>query len=164
MPSFDIVLKVNSVELKNAVDQAVKEVANRFDFRGTPAAIEMKEPEITITGNSEFQVKQVHDVLIGKLAKRGVDVRFLDESAALVKAGGDTMKHTITVRAGIDRDLGKRIQTLIKEQKSLKLAAAIQGDCVRVTGAKRDNLQAAIALVREQLKDMPLSFENFREK
>lgn len=164
MPSFDIVLKVNDVELKNAVEQAQKEVKTRFDFQGTPAAIDRNGNDIILTANSEFQMKQVRDVLIGKLAKRGVDVRFLDESKPAEKAGGDTLRQTVVVKNGIDKVLGKRLQTLIKEKKALKLAASIQGDCVRVTGAKRDNLQEAIQIVRTEVKDAPLSFENFRDK
>ncbi|HBZ58008.1 MAG TPA: YajQ family cyclic di-GMP-binding protein [Sutterella sp.] len=164
MPSFDVVLKPNTVELNNAVAQAQKEIGNRFDFRGTPAAIEQKDLELTLVANSDFQLKQVRDVLIGKLAKRGVDVRFLDESKPAQKAGGDTLRQTLTVKSGIDRDLAKKIQDQVKSAKALKLSAAIQGDLVRVTGAKRDNLQQAIQLLRTEIKEAPLSFENFREK
>ncbi len=164
MPSFDVLLKPNTVELKNAVDQAQKEISTRFDFRGTPAAVEQKELELTIIGNSDFQVKQVRDVLIGKLAKRNVDVRFLDESKPMEKASGDTLKQLIVVKSGIDKDLGKKIQTLIKEAKALKLSASLQGDVVRVTGAKRDSLQEAIQLIRTKITEAPLSFDNFREK
>ncbi len=164
MPSFDVVLKPNTVELNNAVAQAQKEIGNRFDFRGTPAAIEQKDLELTLVANSDFQLRQVRDVLIGKLAKRGVDVRFLDESRPAQKAGGDTLRQTLTVKSGIDRDLAKKIQEQIKSAKALKLSAAIQGDLVRVTGAKRDNLQQAIQLLRTEIKEVPLAFENFREK
>ncbi|MBO5658147.1 MAG: YajQ family cyclic di-GMP-binding protein [Duodenibacillus sp.] len=164
MPSFDVLLKPNTVELKNAVDQAQKEISTRFDFRGTPAAVEQKELELTIIGNSDFQVKQVRDVLISKLAKRNVDVRFLDESKPMEKASGDTLKQLIVVKSGIDKDLGKKIQTLIKEAKALKLSASLQGDVVRVTGAKRDSLQEAIQLIRTKITEAPLSFDNFREK
>ena len=164
MPSFDVVLKPNTVELNNAVAQAQKEIGNRFDFRGTPAAIEQKDLELTLVANSDFQLKQVRDVLIGKLAKRGVDVRFLDESKPAQKAGGDTLRQTLTVKSGIDRDLAKKIQDQVKSAKALKLSAALQGDLVRVTGAKRDNLQQAIQLLRTEIKEAPLSFENFREK
>jgi uncharacterized protein YajQ (UPF0234 family) len=164
MPSFDVVLKPNTVELNNAVAQAQKEIGNRFDFRGTPAAIEQKDLELTLVANSDFQLKQVRDVLIGKLAKRGADVRFLDESKPAQKAGGDTLRQTLTVKSGIDRDLAKKIQDQVKSAKALKLSAAIQGDLVRVTGAKRDNLQQAIQLLRTEIKEAPLSFENFREK
>ena len=164
MPSFDVVLKPNTVELNNAVAQAQKEIGNRFDLRGTPAAIEQKDLELTLVANSDFQLKQVRDVLIGKLAKRGVDVRFLDESNPAQKAGGDTLRQTLTVKSGIDRDLAKKIQDQVKSAKALKLSAAIQGDLVRVTGAKRDNLQQAIQLLRTEIKEAPLSFENFREK
>lgn len=164
MPSFDVILKPNTVELKNAVDQAQKEISTRFDFRGTPAAVEQKDLELTMIGNSDFQLKQVRDVLINKLAKRNVDVRFLDESKPMEKAAGDTVKQVIVVKSGIDKDLGKKIQTLIKEAKALKLSASLQGDVVRVTGAKRDALQEAINLIRTKVTDAPLSFDNFREK
>lgn len=163
MPSFDCVLKPNTVELKNAVDQAQKEIGTRFDFRGTPAAIEQKDLEVILIADSDFQLQQVRSVLLGKLTKRNVDVRFLDESKAVEKASGGTLRKTVVVKSGIDKDLGKQIQTLIKENKALKLSASIQGDIVRVSGAKIDNLQQAIALLREKVK-VPLSFENFRDK
>lgn len=164
MPSFDVVLKPNTVELKNAVEQAQKEISTRFDFRGTPAAIEQKDLEVTLIASADFQLKQVRDVLVAKMAKRGVDVRFIDDSKAPEKASGDTLRQTLVIKSGIDKDLGKQIQTLIKESKALKLSASIQGDVVRITGAKRDNLQQAIALIRTEVKSVPLSFENFREK
>ena len=107
MPSFDVELKVDAVELKNAVDQAQKEIGTRYDFRGTAAAVEQKDLELTLIAESDFQLRQVRDVLIGKLAKRGVDVRFLDESKAVEKIGGDKLKQTIVVKSGIDKDLGK---------------------------------------------------------
>ena len=163
MPTFDVELKPNTVELKNAVEQAQKEIATRFDFQGTPAAVEQKDLELTLIGNSDFQLKQVRSVVLNKLTKRGVDVRFLDESKAAEKAGGDTMRQVIVVKSGIDKDLGKQIQALMKENKALKLSASIQGDIVRVSGDKRDNLQKAIALIREKIA-APLSFDNFRDK
>ena len=111
---------------------------------------------------SNFQLRQVRDVLIGKLAKRGVDVRFLDESKAVEKIGGDKLKQTIVVKSGIDKDLGKKIQTTVKNAKALKLSASLQGDVVRVSGAKRDALQECIALLRKEIEEAPLSFGNFR--
>ena len=130
MPSFDVELKVNAVELKNAVDQAQKEIGTRYDFRGTAAAVEQKDLELTLIAESDFQLRQVRDVLIGKLAKRGVDVRFLDESKAVEKIGGDKLKQTIVVKSGIDKDLGKKIQTTVKNAKALKLSASLQGGVV----------------------------------
>ena len=161
MPSFDTVCEPNMVEVKNAVDNAAKEIGTRFDFKGTAAAIELKEKEITLTGDADFQLQQVMDVLVGKLAKRNVDVRFLDKGD-VQKIGGDKVKQVIKVRSGIESDAAKKIQRLIKESK-LKLQAAIQGDAVRVTGAKRDDLQAAMALVRKEMAELPLSFNNFRD-
>lgn len=162
MPSFDVAVKVDAVELKNAVDQAQKEIATRYDFRGTAAALEQKELELTLVAESDFQLKQVRDVLIGKLAKRGVDVRLLDETKAVEKIGGDKMKQVIVVKEGVTKELGKKIQTAVKNAKALKLTAALQGDVVRVQGAKRDALQECIALLKKEIDEVPLVFENFR--
>lgn len=161
MPSFDAVCEPNMVEVKNAVDNTAKEIATRFDFKGTSAAIEIKEKEITLHGDADFQLQQVLDVLLAKLAKRSVDARFLDKGE-VQKAGGDKVRQVIKVRSGIESDQAKKIQKLIKDSK-LKVQAAIQGDAVRVTGAKRDDLQAAIALVRKEMSELPLSFSNFRD-
>ena len=161
MPSFDTVCEANMVEVKNAVDNTAKEIGTRFDFKGTAAAIEIKEKEITITGDAEFQLQQVMDILVAKLAKRNVDVRFLDKGD-VQKMGGDKVKQVIKVRNGIETEHSKKIQKLIKESK-LKVQAAIQGDVVRVTGTKRDDLQAAMAAVRKDMADLPLSFTNFRD-
>ena len=161
MPSFDTVCEPNMIEVKNAVDNTAKEIGTRFDFKGTAAAIELKEKEITLTGDADFQLQQVMDVLMAKLAKRNVDVRFLDKGDAQ-KAGGDKVKQVIKVRSGIESDQAKKLQKLIKESK-LKVQAAIQGDAVRVTGAKRDDLQAVMALVRKEMAELPLSFDNFRD-
>ena len=162
MPSFDVEVKADAVELRNAVDQAQKEIGTRYDFRGTAASVEQKDLELYLVAESDFQLRQVRDVLISKLAKRGIDVRFLDESKNPEKIGGDKLKQTIVVKEGVTRELGKTIQTVIKNAKALKLTAAIQGDIVRVSGAKRDALQEAIALLRKEVKDVPLSFTNFR--
>ena len=161
MPSFDTVCEADIVEVKNAVDNSAKEIATRFDFKGTAAAIEIKDKEITLTGEAEFQITQIEDILRNKLTKRNVDVRFL-ELGDLQKIGGDKVKRVIKVRNGIESELGKKIQRLIKDSK-LKVQAAIQGDSVRVTGAKRDDLQAAMALLRKEVTDVPLSFNNFRD-
>ena len=163
MPSFDAVLDPNLVEVRNAVDQTTKEIGTRFDFKGTSAAIEFKEKEkqIVITGDSDFQLDQVRDILTNKLTKRSVDVRFLDVGDAQ-KIGGDKVKQVIKVRNGIESEAAKKIQRLIKDSK-LKIQAAIQGDAVRVTGAKRDDLQAAMALIRKDMAELPLSFNNFRD-
>lgn len=161
MPSFDTVCEPNMVEVKNAVENAAKEIGTRFDFKGTSAGIEIKEKEITLLGDADFQLQQVLDILVGKLAKRNVDVRFLDKGE-VQKTGGDRVKQVVKVRSGIESDQAKKIQRLIKDSK-LKVQAAIQGDAVRVSGTKRDDLQAAIALVRKDMAELPLSFTNFRD-
>jgi uncharacterized protein YajQ (UPF0234 family) len=162
MPSFDTVLDPNMVEVKNAVEQTAKEIGTRFDFKGSSARIELKEKEITLYADSDFQIGQVVDILLGKLTKRNVDTRFLDRSAKIEKIGGDKVKQPVVVKSGIDGETAKKLQTTIKQSK-LKVQASIQGDTVRVTGAKRDDLQAAMALVRKELADQPLSFDNFRD-
>ena len=162
MPSFDTVLEPNLVEVKNAVDQTAKEIGTRFDFKGSSARIEQKEKELTLYADSEFQIGQVMDILLAKVTKRSVDVRYLDRSAKIEKIGGDKVKQLLTVKNGIDSDTAKKIQSLIKQSK-LKVQAAIQGDVVRVTGAKRDDLQAAMALIRKEIADAPLTFNNFRD-
>lgn len=161
MPSFDTVCEPNLVEVKNAVDNTAKEIATRFDFKGTPAAIELKDKEITLIGNAEFQLAQIDDILRNKLTKRSVDVRFLD-TGDVQKMGGDKVKQVIKVRNGIETEVSKKIQRMIKDSK-LKVQGAIQGDAVRVTGAKRDDLQAAMALIKKDITDVPLSFNNFRD-
>lgn len=161
MPTFDTILEANLVEVKNAVDQAAKEVGTRFDFKGTSANLELKDKTVTLFGDSDFQITQVDEILRNKLAKRSVDVRFLD-AAKIEKIGGDKVKQVITVRNGIEADVGKKIQQAIKNSK-LKVQASIQGDSVRVTGAKRDDLQAAMAVIRKDVADLPLSFNNFRD-
>lgn len=161
MPSFDTVCEADQVEVKNAVENSAKEIATRFDFKGTSAAIEIKDKEITLFGDAEFQLQQIEDVLRNKMTKRNVDVRFLDKGA-VQKMGGDKVKQVIKVRNGIESELAKKIQKAIKESK-LKLQASIQGESVRITGAKRDDLQAAMALIRKEITDVPLSFDNFRD-
>ena len=163
MPSFDTVLEANFVEVKNAVDQVAKEIGTRFDFKGTSAAIEFKEKdkEITLFGDADFQLQQVEDILRNKMTKRNVDVRFLD-IGKVEKIGGDKVKQVVKVKNGIASEDAKKIQQTIKNSK-MKVQAAIQGDAVRVTGGKRDDLQAAMALIRSELKDLPLGFDNFRD-
>ena len=162
MPSFDALLEPNLVEVRNAVDQSGKEIGTRFDFKGSGARLELKEKELTVYADSEFQLGQVMDILLAKLTKRNVDVRFIDRSARIEKIGGDKVKQLLKVKAGIDADAARKIQQLVKGSK-LKVQAAIQGDTVRVSGAKRDDLQAAIALIRQEVADLPLSFGNFRD-
>jgi uncharacterized protein YajQ (UPF0234 family) len=161
MPSFDAVCKPNMVEVRNALDQANKEVSNRFDFKGSDARIEQKEFELTAFADDEFKLGQVRDVLTAKMAKRGVDVRLLDIGKP-EKISGDKQKQSIKVRNGIESTLAKKMVALLKESK-LKLTASIQGDTVRVAGAKKDTLQEAIALLRAQITEVPLTFENFRD-
>jgi len=161
MPSFDVVCEADMVEVKNAVDQTGKEIETRFDFKGSSAKIEQKDKEITLFGDSDFQIGQVKDVLLGKMTKRKVDVRFLDEGK-IEKIGGDKVKQVIKVRNGIETEDGKKITKLIKESK-MKVQASIQGESVRVTGKDRDTLQEAIALLRKDVKDLPLAFNNFRD-
>ncbi len=161
MPSFDTVLDPNLVEVRNAVDQTIKEIGTRFDFKGSSAAVELKDKEITLFGDADFQLQQVEDILRNKLTKRNVDVRFLDVGK-VEKMGGDKVKQVIKVKNGVSSEDGKKIQQAIKASK-MKVQAAIQGDAVRITGAKRDDLQAAIALIRSEMKDLPLSFDNFRD-
>jgi cyclic-di-GMP-binding protein len=162
MPSFDAMLEPNLVEVRNAVDQTAKEIGTRFDFKGSSARIELKDKDLTVWADSDFQIGQVMDILLAKLSKRGVDARFLDRSAAIEKIGGDKVKQPLTVKSGIDTETAKKIQTAVKQSK-LKVQAAIQGDTVRITGTKRDDLQAAIALIRQTIADAPLSFSNFRD-
>ncbi|SMC16907.1 hypothetical protein SAMN02745857_00275 [Andreprevotia lacus DSM 23236] len=161
MPSFDIVSEINEVEVRNAVEQANKEVGTRYDFKGSDARIEQNDKVLTLFADSDFQLEQVKDILIGKLSKRGVDIRCLDE-AKLEKVSGNKVKQLVTIKTGIESDLAKRIVREIKDSK-LKVQAAIQGDEVRVSGAKRDVLQEAIALVRKAIDDFPLQFQNFRD-
>ena len=165
MPSFDIVSQVDRQEVKNAVEQTNKEVSNRFDFKGSDARVEleMRQAELALTlfADDEFKLGQVSDVLRGRLAKRNVDVRCL-EPGAVEKISGDKMKRALTVKVGVPQDKGRQIQKLIKDAK-LKVAASIQGDAVRVSGGKKDELQAVIQLVRKSVTDLPLQFINFRD-
>ena len=167
MPSFDTVIEPDLVELRNAVEQANKEIGTRFDFKGSSAKVELaeksaKERELMLFGDSDFQLEQVRDVVLARMAKRSIDIRFLDLSAKPVKMGGDKLKQPVAVKTGVDAETAKKIQGLLKASK-LKVQGAFQGDAVRVTGAKRDELQAAMALLRKDVADLPLSFNNFRD-
>ncbi|MFM1827010.1 MAG: hypothetical protein RLY67_391 [Pseudomonadota bacterium] len=161
MPSFDASLEADMTEVRNAVDQASKEIATRFDFKGSSAKVEQKDRELSCYADSEFQLGQVREVLIGKCAKRNVDVRFLNHGD-IQKIGGDKLKQVLTIRHGIAGEDAKKIVKILKDSK-MKIQAAIQGDTVRVTGGKRDDLQAAIALLKKEVTDLPLTFGNFRD-
>ena len=161
MPSFDVVSEADMIEVKNAVEQSNKEITTRFDFKGSSAKVEQKEAELTAFADSDFQLSQVRDVLTNKLAKRKVDVRFLDVGK-IEKIGGDKVKQVIKIKKGIETEDAKKIVRVLKDSK-MKVQASIQGEAVRVTGAKRDDLQAAMALLRKDVPDMPLEFNNFRD-
>lgn len=161
MPSFDVVSEVDKVELRNAVEQANKEIIGRFDFKGSDARIEQADYALTVYADDEFKLDQVYDILVGKFAKRAIDVRCV-ERKDLEKVSGNKVKQLITVKTGLDTELAKRVVKLIKDSK-LKVTAAIQGESVRVTGAKRDTLQETIALLKKQVTDFPLQYDNFRE-
>jgi cyclic-di-GMP-binding protein len=163
MPSFDIVSEVNHVEVRNAVDQSNKEIGTRFDFKGSDARVEMNEKDKTLTAyaDDEFKLGQVRDVLTGKLAKRGVDIRCL-KLGKPQPVSGNKVKQEVAVREGIEQELGKKIVKLVKDSK-VKVQASLQGDAVRVSGAKKDALQDTIALVRQSITDFPLQFKNFRD-
>ena len=161
MPSFDTVCEAKIVDVKHAVENTAKEISTRFDFKGTPASIELKDKEITLIGDADFQLSQIEDILRNKLTKREVDVRFMDKGD-LQKMGGDKVKVIIKVRDGIETELGKKIQRVIKDSK-IKVQASIQDGKLRVTGKDRDDLQAAQALIRKEISDMPLSFDNYRD-
>jgi uncharacterized protein YajQ (UPF0234 family) len=161
MPSFDIVSQVNQQEVKNALEQANKEIQNRYDFKGSDARIEQDELALTVYADDEFKLGQVTDVLRQRMAKRNIDVRCL-ELGAVEKISGDKAKRLVTVKTGIAQEKAKQIQKLIKDSK-LKVQGSIQGDLVRISGAKKDDLQAAIQLVRASVTDIPLQFINFRD-
>jgi uncharacterized protein YajQ (UPF0234 family) len=160
MPSFDITSEVNKVELKNAVDQSNKEIQNRFDFKGSDSRIEQSELTLTLYADDEFKLGQVMDLFQAKCGKRGVDLRAFD--AKPMEKLGSKVKRTIQVKEGIEQEQAKKIVKLVKDGK-LKVQASIQGAAVRVSGAKKDDLQAAIQLVRGSVKEIPLQFGNFRD-
>ena len=161
MPSFDIVSQVDRQEVKNAVEQTNKEISNRFDFKGSDARVQQADLGLTVYADDEFKLGQVLDVLRSRLAKRNVDVRAL-EAGVVEKISGDKVKRSVTVKVGVPQEKAKQIQKLIKDSK-LKVAASIQGDLVRVSGGKKDDLQAVIQLVRKSVTDLPLQYINFRD-
>lgn len=161
MPSFDIVSEVDKQELKNAVEQANKEIGTRFDFKGSDARVDQAEYVLTVNADDDFKLGQVLDILSQKLVKRGIDVKCLDQGK-VEKVSGNKVKQTVTVKTGVETELAKKIVRLVKDSK-LKVQASIQGEAVRVTGAKRDVLQETIALVKKSITDFPLQFGNFRD-
>lgn len=161
MPSFDIVSEVNKVELKNVVEQVNKEITGRFDFKGSDSRVEQKELELTLYADDDFKLSQVTDILNNKCAKRGVDLRLLDFKNK-EKISGDKVKQLINVKNGIASDLAKKIVKTIKDSK-MKVQASIQGEAVRVSGAKKDDLQAAMQLVKSSVTEVPVQFQNFRD-
>ena len=163
MPSFDVVSEANMDEVKNAIVQTNKVVTNRFDLKGTSAKVELKEKEreVTLFGDSEFHLEQIMIEVTQTMGKRGVDIRFLDKGK-VEKIGGDKVKQVIKIKNGIESDAAKKIVRLIKDSK-MKVQASIQGDAVRITGAKRDDLQAAMAMLRKDVADLPFEFNNFRD-
>ncbi|SCY06099.1 YajQ family cyclic di-GMP-binding protein [Nitrosospira sp. Nsp13] len=161
MPSFDIVSEVDKQEIRNAIDQVNKEVGTRFDFKGSDARVEQTDYTLTIYADDEFKLSQVLDILMSKLAKRGVDVRCLDKGE-VEKVSGNKAKQQVTVKTGVESDLAKKIIRLIKDSK-LKVQGSIQGEAVRISGAKRDTLQEAIQLIKKSITEFPLQFQNFRE-
>jgi len=161
MPSFDVVSQVDRQEVKNAVEQVNREIGNRFDFKGSDARIEQAELVLTVFADDAFKLGQVLEVMRGRMAKRNVDVRTL-ELGAVEKISGDKVKQAVTVKTGIPVEKGKQLQKVLKDAK-LKVAAAIQGDALRVSGSKKDDLQAAIQLLRRSVTDLPIQFINFRD-
>ena len=161
MPSFDVVSEVDKQELKNAVDQTNKEVSTRFDFKGSDARVEQKEFVLTVFADDDFKLDQVKDVLNNKLVKRNIDIRTVD-AGEIQKVSGGKVKQEITIKVGVETELAKKIIRLLKDSK-LKVQGAIQGDTVRISGAKRDVLQEAIALLRKEITELPLQFNNFRD-
>jgi len=161
MPSFDIVSQVDKQEVRNAIEQANKEIANRFDFKGSDARVEQNELQLTVFADDEFKLGQVLDVMRGRMTKRNIDIRCL-ELGTIEKISGDKVKRSVTVKTGVPQEKSKTIVKLIKDSK-MKVQASIQGDAVRISGGKKDDLQAAIQLVRQSVTDLPLQFTNFRD-
>lgn len=161
MPSFDVVCEPDMVELKNALEQANKEITNRFDFKGSDSRVEQKEEQIVLYADDDFKLGQVRDVLYGKMAKRNVDVRYLKDDK-LETIGSDKRKQTMKIQKGIAAELAKKVVRIIKDSK-IKVQASIQGDAVRVTGGKRDDLQELMAMLRKDVPESPLGFNNFRD-
>ena len=164
MPSFDITSEADMVAIKNAIDVSSRQIGNRYDFKGTSANVELNEKDklITIYGDSDFQLEQVKDILLPAMEKKEADSSKRLEHEDVQKVSGNKVKQELKIRAGIDAELAKRIVKLIKDS-GIKVQASIQGDTVRVNGAKRDNLQEAIAHVKKSVTDFPLQFGNFRD-
>ena len=160
MPTFDIISKFDTHEVKNAIDQANKEVATRFDFKGSNSSFELTDDKLVMISESAFQLQQMFSVVCSKLSRRGVDVGCMEVGDA--KGSGKMMRQEITLKQGLDTLLAKKIVKLIKDKK-LKVQAAIQGDKVRVTGKKRDDLQEVIQMLRDEKLEMPLQYDNFRD-
>jgi len=160
MPSFDVVSEIDQHELTNAIDQANREISNRFDFKGTNSKIEMVDNSLTIISSSEFQIKQINDILETKLTKRGIDIRCLDYGD--ITENNNEARQIVVIKKGIEKELARKIVKMIKTSK-LKIQAAIQGEQVRITGKKRDNLQQAIAELKDAKYDIPLQYVNFRD-
>ena len=161
LPTFDIVSEVDKQEIRNALDQVNKEVSTRFDFKGSDSRVEQSEYILTVFADDEFKLSQVLDILMTKLAKRGVDVRCLDRGE-VDKVSGNKVKQQVTVKTGLETELAKKIVRLIKDSK-MKVQGSIQGDSVRISGAKRDHLQEAIQLIKKSITEFPLQFQNFRD-
>ena len=162
MPSFDVIIEVDKVELRNAIDQSNKEISNRFDFKGSDARIELSDDEtLSIYADDEFKMNQVYDLMIGKMAKRDIDIRSLTKQK-LEKISGDKMKQSVAVLSGIDKELAKKIVRAVKDHK-LKAQGSIQGDVVRFSGSKRDVLQEVISLLKTEITEVPLQYKNFRD-
>lgn len=160
MPSFDVVSEIEQHELTNAIDQANREIGNRFDFKGTDSKVELNDDSLLIQSASEFQVKQIQDILENKVSKRGIDVRCLEYGD--IEENNNQARQTVRIRKGIDSDLARKIVKLIKESK-MKVQASIQGEQVRISGKKRDDLQQAIATIKAAKYDLPLQYVNFRD-
>ncbi len=161
MPSFDVLSEVDLVALRNAVDVANRKITNRYDFKGTDARVEQSDKLLTLFGDNDFQLDQMKAILLPEMTSKKVDVRCLDYGD-LQKVGGNKVKQEVKVRVGVEQELAKKIVRLLKDSK-MKVQAAIQGDSIRVSGAKRDTLQEAIALIRKEVTDFPLQFGNFRD-
>lgn len=161
MPSFDIVSEVDKQEIRNVTDQVNKEVHNRFDFKGSDARVEQEDYNLIIYADDEFKIGQIFDILMGKASKRGVDVRCMNKGET-IKITGGKVKQSITIKVGVEKDIAKKIVRIVKDSK-LKVQANIQGDTVRISGAKRDILQETIALIKKSITEIPLQFQNFRD-
>lgn len=163
MPSIDTVLEPNMVKIKNGVDNAIKEIGTRFDFKGTSAQVELKEKDkkIESIGDSDFQIEQIEQVLYGKLTKQDVTINFLEKADKLEKLGGDKVKQSYKIKDGIEADLAKKISAAVKNSK-IKVQASYQDGKVRLTGKSIDDIQLTMALIRKEFADVPLSFDNQR--